>query len=208
VAQHDLTLGRLAEDAHVRDPAMGDEVTRPGRVTAELGSLRLPELRLLDLAADRGDHDVSAQADAFIGKRAQRLDVAGKCAFHVRDSKPVQAVVAHERLRLESRHVREPRLVARVRRVHVPVEHQRRPAADPAEGPHDVRASLLDLLPLHRETELVECLGHELRHRLLAPREARDRDCAARPLDQPLAVDVGHARTCGSTCSPKSLICS
>ena len=51
VAEHELALGRLAEDAHVRDAAVRDEVARAGRVAAVLGALRVALLRLLDLAA-------------------------------------------------------------------------------------------------------------------------------------------------------------
>ena len=52
-AEHELLLGRLAEDAHVRGAAVPDEVARAGRVAAVLGALRVALLRLLDLAARR-----------------------------------------------------------------------------------------------------------------------------------------------------------
>ena len=55
VAEHDLVLGRLAEDAHVGDAAVRDEVARAGRVAAVLGALRVAPLRLLDLARDGRD---------------------------------------------------------------------------------------------------------------------------------------------------------
>ena len=58
--EHDLALGRLAEQAHVRDAAVRDEVARPGRVAAVLRPLRIALLRLLDLAADGRDQDVAA----------------------------------------------------------------------------------------------------------------------------------------------------
>ena len=78
----------------------------------------------------------------------------------------------------------EPRLPARVRRVHVPVEHQARPAAGARPRAEHVRAPVLDLLPLHLQAEPGERLAHELRHRLLVAGEARDRDGAQRPLDE------------------------
>ena len=51
VAEHDLALGRLAEQAHVGDAAVRDEVARAGRVAAVLRALRVAVLRLLDLPA-------------------------------------------------------------------------------------------------------------------------------------------------------------
>src|SRR5947207_6561912 len=207
VPEDNLPLGGLAEDAHVGDAAVGDEIARAGRVAAVFGPLRVPVLRLLDLAADRGHEDVAAKGDAVVGKRAQRLDVAGERALHVRDPEAVEPALPDERLGLEARHVREPGLLARVRRVHVAVEHQRRSAARAAERAEDVRSALLDLLPLHRQAELLERLGHEGRHRALAAGEARDRDRAAGPVDQPVPLDL-HDRTRGRTRSPKSRIWS
>ena len=105
VAEHDLALGRLAEQAHVGDAAVRDEVARAGRVAAVLRARRVAVLRLLDLAADRRDQHVAAQPHARVLQRAHRLDVAGERALHVRDAEPVEAAVALERLRLEARHV-------------------------------------------------------------------------------------------------------
>ena len=153
VAEHDLALGRLAEQAHVRDAAVRDEVARAGRVAAVLRALRVALLRLLDLAADGRDQHVAAQPHARVLQRAHRLDVAGERALHVRDPEPVEPAVALERLRLEAGDVAQPRLAARVRRVHVAVEHQRRAAAGARPGAERVRAPLLDLLPLHLEAE-------------------------------------------------------
>ena len=100
-ASTSLLLGRLAEDAHVRDAAVRDEVARAGRVAAELRALRVALLRLLDLAGDRRDQHVAAQA-ARVAERAHGLDVAGERALHVRDAEPVDAAVALEALRLEA----------------------------------------------------------------------------------------------------------
>src|SRR5205823_2936896 len=138
--------------------------------------------------------DVSAQANSLVDQRPERLDVAGERALHVRDAEAVETALARERFGLEARNVREPGLAARVRRVHVPVEHQGRAAAVTTERADDIRATLLDLLPLNCEPELAKRVGHERRHRLLAPREARDRDRPARPLDEPVAV-YAHTAT-------------
>ena len=62
VPEHDLALGRLAEQAHVGDAAVADEVARARRVAAVLGALRVAVLRLLDLAADGRDQDVARAA--------------------------------------------------------------------------------------------------------------------------------------------------
>src|SRR6185437_16570715 len=51
VAEHDPLLGRLAEDAHVGDAAVRDQMARAGRVAAVLLAAELlAPLRLLDLA--------------------------------------------------------------------------------------------------------------------------------------------------------------
>jgi hypothetical protein len=52
----------------VRDAAVRDEVARARGVTAELRTLGVAVLRLLDLAADGRDEDVSAEADARVPK--------------------------------------------------------------------------------------------------------------------------------------------
>src|SRR5262249_53078797 len=82
VAQHALAPGRLAEQAHVRYAAVRDEVARPGRVASVLRSLLFALLRLLDLAADGRDQDVSTQTHTGVLQRPHRLDVAGDRALH------------------------------------------------------------------------------------------------------------------------------
>ncbi len=63
VAQDDLALGRLAQQAHVGDAAVAHEVPGARGVAAELRSLSVEVLGLLDLAADGRDEDVAAQLD-------------------------------------------------------------------------------------------------------------------------------------------------
>src|SRR5581483_1007142 len=146
VAEHDLALGRLAEQAHVGDAAVRDEVARAGRIAPELGADGVPVLRLLDLAADRRHDHVAAQPHAAFPERANCLDVAGEFALHVRYAEPVEAAVPDERLRLEARHAAQPGFAAGVRRVHVAVEHQRLAAAGAGPRADRVRAAGLDLL--------------------------------------------------------------
>ena len=184
VTEHHLALGRLAEQAHVGDAAVRDQVPGTGRVAAVLRTLRLGVLGLLDLPADGGDQHIAAQAHACVLQRPDGLDVTGERALHVRDPEPVEAPVLHERARLEAGHVLQPRLAAGVRGVHVPVEHQRLPAARPAPGAEGVRAAFLDLLPLHLQPHLLVQRDHQLGHALLVAGEAVHVDQRARSVDQ------------------------
>jgi len=61
VGEHELVLGRLAEDAEVGGAAVRDEVPGPGRIAAVLRSLGVALLGLLDFARDTGDHQVALQ---------------------------------------------------------------------------------------------------------------------------------------------------
>ena len=82
------------------------------------------------------------------------------------------------------------------------------PAPDPRA--ERVRAVVLDLLALHLQPHAVEDPEHQVGDALLVAREAVHVHELARRVDEAVAVDL-HAldhRTCGRTCSPKSLICS
>ena len=59
--EHELVLGRLAEDAHVGYAAVRYEIARAGCVAAVLRALRVALLGLLDLSGDGGDQHVPAQ---------------------------------------------------------------------------------------------------------------------------------------------------
>ena len=162
----------------------------PGRIAAVLRTGCVAVLGLLDLAADRCDDHVPLQLDARVTERVQRLEVAGERPFHVRDAEPVEPAVGDEMLRLEARHVLEPRLATRVGRVHVAVEHQALAPAGTRRDPERVRAVVLDLLPLHLQPEPAVQLDHQLGHPLLVAREAVDVDHPARRLDEPFAIDA------------------
>src|SRR5581483_1747828 len=54
--------------------------------------------------------------------------------------------------------------LARVRRVHVAVEHQIFAASGPGPSAHDIRAALLDFLPAHVQSKLLQSTVHVLRH--------------------------------------------
>ena len=211
VPEHDLPLGRLAEDADVRHPAVAHEVARARRIAAVLRALGVALLGLLDLAGDGRDQQVAAQMRAGRRERPRRLDVARERALHVRDAEAVDAPVLLEALWLQPGDALQPRLAPRRRGVHVAVEHQARATARAGAHAEHVRAPVLDLLPLGRHTALVaQDLFHAARAGLLRSGEARDRDEVDRRCDQAAPVDLSadacveavHQRTCGRTCSP------
>src|SRR5512141_3152439 len=147
-------------------------------------------LGLLDLTRDAGDHHVAAQPDARVSKRASRLHVARERALHVRDPEAVDASVLHETFRLEAADPGEPGLAARVRSVHVAVEHQRGAATLPLPEADDIWTALLDLLPLNVEADVLELLSDPLPHCLLVPGRARDGHEVYREPHQPVGVDL------------------
>src|SRR5439155_23083823 len=135
-------------------------------------------------------------------ERAHSLDVAGERALHVRAPEAVDPAVAHEPLRLEARDPGEPRLAARVRGIHVPVEHQARAAAGTLPEPDDVRPPVLHLLPLHLETHPLELLAHALPHRLLVAGWARDRHEVDGEGDEAALVDARRDVRRGNAAAP------
>jgi hypothetical protein len=74
VAEHDLLVGRLTEDAHVGHAAVRDQVSAAGGIAAVLRAdeVGIP-LRLLDLAGHGGDHDVAPQR--LVAERPHRRQV-------------------------------------------------------------------------------------------------------------------------------------
>ena len=189
VTEHDLALRRLAEEAHVGDTAVGDEVARARCVTSVLPPDRVAVLGLLDLTAHRRDHHVPREPDPRVLQCVHGLDVAGEGALHVRDAESVEPATVHEVLRLEAGHVAEPVLLPGVRGVHVAVEHQRLAAPGPAPDPECVGTAVLDLLPLDLQPERPVEVDHQLGHPLLVAREAPHVDHPARRLDEAVAVD-------------------
>src|SRR5262245_2436384 len=206
VPEHHLALGRLAEQAHVRNAAVCDEVARAGRVAAVARPLCIAVLRLLDLAADSRDEHVAGEL--LVLDRVEGREVAGQRALHVRDAEPPDPAVALHARRLEALDTLRPRLPAGVRRVEVAVEHQRLATAGARPRGEHVRAALLDLRELNREAERAQLARDPLGGLLLLAGEAGDGHRVAGPRDEPPFVDGAHPRTCGRTRSPKSRICS
>jgi hypothetical protein len=182
---------------------VADEMARARRIAPILRALRVALLRLLDLAADGGDHQIASKLHAVLDQRSSRLDVARERALHVRDPEAVDPAFALEPLGPEAGDPAQPRLVAGVGRVEVPVEHERRPPAAARERAEDVRASVFDLLPQHVEAETFQLRRHHPCARLLRAGERGRGDEAQGEIDQSVPVD--H-RNPGSTRSPNSRI--
>ena len=95
VAEHDLALGRLAEEAHVGDAAVRDEIARAGGVAAVLRARCASPYCVFSISPQTAAISTSpAQAHAGVLQRAHRLDVARERALHVRDAEPVEPAVA------------------------------------------------------------------------------------------------------------------
>src|SRR6185437_15305545 len=165
---HDLLLGRLAENAHVRNAAVCGEKARTGGIPSIFSSheVRVP-LCLLDLSGNAGDHHVAFQLDPCILQRVHGFHVTGERPFHVRDTEAIDPSVLDEAFRLETANPCQPPLLPRVRGIHVPVEHERLPTARPFPEADDVRTAVLDLLPLDLNPHAGELIAHALTHRLL-----------------------------------------
>src|SRR3954469_13774549 len=206
VPEHHLPLGRLAEQTHVRDAPMCDQVARSRRVAAVVRPLSVSVLRLLDFAAVGRDDHVSGEL--LVLERADRGEVAGERTLHVRDAEPPDPPVALDAGGLEALDALRPGLATGIRRVEVTVEHQRLAATCSGTRGEDVRSAFLDLLELHRQAERTELARDPFGQLLLLAGEARYRHGIARPADEPSRVDRAHRRRCGRTRSPKSRICS
>ena len=116
-------------------------------------------------------------------------------------------------LRLEARNAREPGLAPRVRGVHVAVEHQasaRRPR--PASVPSTLARPSSTCCHWTCSPSARRARACSSRHGLLGAGEAPDVEhptaVSTRRRGRPSAVAVERHRKCGSTCSPKSRICS
>jgi hypothetical protein len=99
VSEHELLLGRLAEDAHVGGAAVPDEVARAGRVAAVLRSLRSPCWVFSISPATAAS--MTSPCSAF-AERPHRREIGDERALHVRDPEPVDPPLALEPLRLEA----------------------------------------------------------------------------------------------------------
>ena len=140
---------------------------------------------------------------AAFGERPQRGEIRHERALHVRDPETVDPALANESFRPEPGDTGQPRLAAGVRGIHVAVEHQSRPTARARPGREHVRASVLDLLPLHRKAELLALPGHPGRHGLLRAGEARDRTAASASATRRSRSITGRALPCRATRQPE-----
>ena len=62
--QHELHVGGLPQDAHVRQNAVVHQIVSSGSVAAIFFALVLAPLRFFDLAAHRANDDVTSQTDS------------------------------------------------------------------------------------------------------------------------------------------------
>ena len=171
MAEHDLALRRLAEQAHVGDAAVRDEVARAGCVAAVLRALRVAVLCLLDLAADGGDEHVAAKPHAGVLQRRDRLDVAGERALHVRDARARRAVRPGRtptgwKPGTSRSHGSRPEYEVSM----WPLNIRLWPPPAPDQRAERVGAAVLDLLPLDVQPAGLVELDHQL-----APSPARRR---------------------------------
>src|SRR5260370_11535908 len=146
VLQHHVHVRGLAENAHVRHHAMIYKVGRAAAVASRFPALVLAPLRFLDFSRDRRDDYVALKLHTGALQPLDCLGVANQRAFHVVDAETVYDTVLDDGVRLVT-DPREKFLAARVRRIHVAVEHQ--VLADDGAGlpPNDIGAPFFHLLP-------------------------------------------------------------
>ena len=143
----------LADNAHVGGDAVIHEIARAHARAAVALAVEAVDLRLLDLAHHARDDDVALELRSGLDEHVHRGDVAGERALHVDQAAAVDPVLGHAGG------------FGVVEVVHVAVEHQRRPAARPAQRADDVFPSLLHLLVLHLHAQALELAPQVFRHR-------------------------------------------
>ena len=132
--EHNVHVGGLAENAHVGQDAVIDQIMGAVSVAAIFFALEISPLRFFDFAGDGGNNDVALQADARALQGFQGVRVADERAFHVVDAEAVDESVFDDGVRLVARSGEEV-FGAGVRRVHVAVEHEVLPPPVPSQRP-------------------------------------------------------------------------
>ena len=100
VFEHHMRVGRLAQDAHVRQDAVVDQVVRAESVAAIFLAFEFAPLGLFDFAGNGGDDDVALQLDARALQRLHSVRVADQRALHVVNAEAVDESVLHHGVRL------------------------------------------------------------------------------------------------------------
>ena len=142
--ENDTHVGGLAENAHVGQHAMIDEIVRAVSVTAVFFAFEFTPLRFFDFAGDGGDDDISFQAHTRALQRFHGIGVADERALHVVDAETVDETVFDDGVRLVA-DAGEKFFAASVGGIHVAVEHQVLAAARAFPAADYVGAALLRL---------------------------------------------------------------
>jgi len=159
-----LHVRGLAEDAHVRQNAVIDEVMRAHAVAAKfLADEFIAPLRLLNFADDGGDGDVSFELYAGAHQSLHRLRVADQRAFHVVDAQAVNHLVANDGFGFVAE-PSEKSFAAGVGGVHVAVEHQALAVVGAFPKTDDVCARVFYFLPRNIEAQIFEGFAHVAPH--------------------------------------------
>ncbi len=98
--EHDMRVGGLAENAHIGQDAVIDEVVGAVSVAAIFFALEIAPLRFFDFAGDGGNDHVALQADARALQGFHGMGVADERAFHVVDAEAVDESVLDDCVRL------------------------------------------------------------------------------------------------------------
>src|SRR6266403_2815947 len=125
---------------------MIDEIVRTVAVAAIFLAFVLAPLRFLDFSGDRRDDYVTLELHAGALQRLNGLRIANEGAFHGVDAKAVNNTVLDHGMRLVT-DAGKKLLAARVRRIHMAVEHQIFPAARATPPANNISASLFHFLP-------------------------------------------------------------
>ena len=194
VREDELVLGWLAEDAEVGRPAVTHEVARARGIAAVLRALGVTLLRLLDLAADRGDDHVAPQSRAVLDQRPDGFDVARPARPSCSRSQPVDPAVAFEPFgrsrRMSRSHGSSPEYdVSRC-----PLNISVGPPPSPGQVPTTFARPSSTCCHITWSPSSSSSRAISARAGLLGARERRRRDQPQREVDQPPLVD--HA---GST---------
>ena len=91
--EHQFHVRRLAQDAHVRQNAVIDQIMRAESVAAIFLAFKIPPLGFFDFAGHRGNDEVALESDSGFLQGFQRAHVAGERAFHVVNTETVNKSV-------------------------------------------------------------------------------------------------------------------
>src|SRR4029077_13073766 len=144
--EYDTHVGGLAENTHVGQHAMIDEIVRAVSVTAVFFAFEFTPLRFFDFAGDGGDDDVAFQAHTGALERFHGVGVTDQRTLHVVDAEAVDKTVFDDSVRFVAE-AGEKFFAASIGGIHVAVEHQVLAAARAFPTADHIGARLFDFLP-------------------------------------------------------------